>query len=197
MGSDDRENAFENCEPVSYSMDNLLCKQSMYSSSILTPVTNAVVLDQSDDPSEDLIENNNISRPTRLHSENSRSSRKSFSTSDLTKQVNDFNINDKRQEISAYDMITSNDSKDDSNAKVAAEYSLSMPALYREHTIHEESISVPYLSPIVLQKELESLIENHGSDIFLDPAIVDNHGTVYWNLVYRLLFYFELITNKI
>ena len=199
LSSEERKIAFENSDSVSYSMDNLLCKQPMYSSSILTPVTNAVVLDHCEDPSEDLIEGNNITKPMRLSSANSRSSRKSFSTSDLTKQVNDFDINDKPQGITAYDMIASNEcsnSKDDNNVKIAGEYSVSMPALYREHTIREESISVPYLSPIVLQKELESLIENHGSDIFLDPAVVDNHGTVYWNLVYRLLIYSELITHR-
>ncbi|KAF5895051.1 C-myc promoter-binding protein isoform X1, partial [Clarias magur] len=45
-------------------------------------------------------------------------------------------------------------------------------------------ITVPYLSPLVLWKELESLLENEGEHVISSPAIVDHHPIVFWNLVW-------------
>ncbi|KAB5574891.1 hypothetical protein PHYPO_G00214330 [Pangasianodon hypophthalmus] len=47
-----------------------------------------------------------------------------------------------------------------------------------------EPITVPYLSPLVLWKELESLLENEGEQVISSPAIVDHHPIVFWNLVW-------------
>ncbi|TSX16999.1 C-myc promoter-binding protein [Bagarius yarrelli] len=47
-----------------------------------------------------------------------------------------------------------------------------------------EPITVPYLSPLVLWKELESLLENEGEQIISSPVIVDHHPIVFWNLVW-------------
>lgn len=48
---------------------------------------------------------------------------------------------------------------------------------------HPEPVTVQYLSPLVLWKELESLIENEGSDIICCSSVVDKHPIIYWNLV--------------
>uniref|UniRef100_A0AAY4D9H6 DENN/MADD domain containing 4A n=1 Tax=Denticeps clupeoides TaxID=299321 RepID=A0AAY4D9H6_9TELE len=53
----------------------------------------------------------------------------------------------------------------------------------------EELVTVPYLSPLVLWKELESLLENEGHQALSSAAIVDHHPIVFWNLVW----YFRLL----
>uniref|UniRef100_A0A8C2CXK5 DENN/MADD domain containing 4A n=1 Tax=Cyprinus carpio TaxID=7962 RepID=A0A8C2CXK5_CYPCA len=45
-------------------------------------------------------------------------------------------------------------------------------------------VTVPYLSPLVLWKELESLLENEGDLAISSAAIVDHHPIVFWNLVW-------------
>ncbi|XP_065316469.1 C-myc promoter-binding protein-like isoform X4 [Gordionus sp. m RMFG-2023] len=43
----------------------------------------------------------------------------------------------------------------------------------------------PYLSPLVLQKELENILEHEGNEeCLLDPSFVDHHACVYWNLLW-------------
>ncbi|XP_026086364.1 C-myc promoter-binding protein-like isoform X1 [Carassius auratus] len=49
---------------------------------------------------------------------------------------------------------------------------------------HPEPVTVPYLSPLVLWKELESLLENEGDQAISSAAIVDHHPIVFWNLVW-------------
>ncbi|XP_075763399.1 LOW QUALITY PROTEIN: DENN domain-containing protein 4B [Pelodiscus sinensis] len=41
-----------------------------------------------------------------------------------------------------------------------------------------------YLSPLVLRKELESLLEHEGSEFLAQPELVDSHPIIYWNLVW-------------
>uniref|UniRef100_A0A671SF14 C-myc promoter-binding protein-like n=1 Tax=Sinocyclocheilus anshuiensis TaxID=1608454 RepID=A0A671SF14_9TELE len=48
----------------------------------------------------------------------------------------------------------------------------------------QEPVTVPYLSPLVLWKELESLLENEGDQAISSAAIVDHHPIVFWNLVW-------------
>uniref|UniRef100_A0A3Q3JCF6 UDENN domain-containing protein n=1 Tax=Monopterus albus TaxID=43700 RepID=A0A3Q3JCF6_MONAL len=45
-------------------------------------------------------------------------------------------------------------------------------------------VTVPYLSPLVLWKELESLLVNEGDQAISSPSIVDQHPIVFWNLVW-------------
>lgn len=45
-------------------------------------------------------------------------------------------------------------------------------------------MTVPYLSPLVLWKELESLLENEGEAVLAEAGVVDQHPIVYWNLVW-------------
>ncbi|XP_062402696.1 C-myc promoter-binding protein [Sardina pilchardus] len=47
-----------------------------------------------------------------------------------------------------------------------------------------ERVCVPYLSPLVLWKELESLLENEGDQALCSAAVVDQHPIVFWNLVW-------------
>ncbi|XP_068597955.1 C-myc promoter-binding protein-like [Brachionichthys hirsutus] len=47
-----------------------------------------------------------------------------------------------------------------------------------------EPVTVPYLSPLVLWKELESLLENEGDPAITGAGLVDQHPIVYWNLVW-------------
>ncbi|XP_063053497.1 C-myc promoter-binding protein isoform X2 [Engraulis encrasicolus] len=47
-----------------------------------------------------------------------------------------------------------------------------------------EPVRVPYLSPLVLWKELESLLENEGEAALSSASVVDHHPIVYWNLVW-------------
>ena len=44
-------------------------------------------------------------------------------------------------------------------------------------------ISVPYLSPLVLRRELESILEQEGDVCLTQPNFVDQHSIIYWNMV--------------
>lgn len=45
-------------------------------------------------------------------------------------------------------------------------------------------MTVPYLSPLVLWKELESLLVNEGDQALSSATVVDQHPIVFWNLVW-------------
>ncbi|XP_030250501.1 DENN domain-containing protein 4B-like [Sparus aurata] len=45
-------------------------------------------------------------------------------------------------------------------------------------------VTVAYLSPLVLRKELESLLENEGEAVLAQPQFLENHSIIYWNLVW-------------
>ncbi|KAM6910015.1 DENN domain-containing protein 4B [Xenentodon cancila] len=45
-------------------------------------------------------------------------------------------------------------------------------------------VAVAYLSPLVLRKELESLLDNEGEAVLAQPQFLDNHSIIYWNLVW-------------
>ncbi|XP_027525320.1 DENN domain-containing protein 4B-like [Corapipo altera] len=47
-----------------------------------------------------------------------------------------------------------------------------------------ERVAFAYLSPLVLRKELESLMENEGGELLAQPELVDSHPIIYWNLVW-------------
>uniref|UniRef100_A0A670Z306 DENN domain containing 4B n=1 Tax=Pseudonaja textilis TaxID=8673 RepID=A0A670Z306_PSETE len=49
---------------------------------------------------------------------------------------------------------------------------------------HVEQLAFAYLSPLVLRKELETLLENEGAVFLSQPELVDNHPIIYWNLVW-------------
>ncbi|XP_055327557.1 DENN domain-containing protein 4C-like [Paramacrobiotus metropolitanus] len=47
-----------------------------------------------------------------------------------------------------------------------------------------QAITVPYLSPLVMRKELETLMANEGDTCLLDPDFVKSHDIIYWNLLW-------------
>lgn len=47
-----------------------------------------------------------------------------------------------------------------------------------------DPLSVPYLSPLVLRKELESILHRDGYSCLTRSRFVDDHPIVYWNLVW-------------
>lgn len=54
----------------------------------------------------------------------------------------------------------------------------------REAVSAPAPVTVPYLSPLVLWKELESLLVNEGDQAISSPSVVDQHPIVFWNLVW-------------
>ncbi|KAM3873619.1 DENN domain-containing protein 4B [Diretmus argenteus] len=48
-------------------------------------------------------------------------------------------------------------------------------------------VTVAYLSPLVLRKELESLLENEGEAVLAQAQFLDSHSIIFWNL----LWYFQ------
>ena len=53
----------------------------------------------------------------------------------------------------------------------------------------QQSFTIPYLSPIVLRKELESVFESSGDNCPANSSFVDEHPIIFWNL----LWYFNRI----
>ncbi|XP_033465563.2 DENN domain-containing protein 4C isoform X1 [Epinephelus lanceolatus] len=45
-------------------------------------------------------------------------------------------------------------------------------------------VSVPYLSPLVLRKELETLLENEGDQVIYTHKFLNQHPIIFWNLVW-------------
>ncbi|KAM3938347.1 DENN domain-containing protein 4C isoform 2-T2 [Leptodactylus fuscus] len=45
-------------------------------------------------------------------------------------------------------------------------------------------VSVPYLSSLVLRKELESLLENEGEQVIHTSTFINQHPIIFWNLVW-------------
>ena len=44
-------------------------------------------------------------------------------------------------------------------------------------------VKIPYLSPLVLRKELEHVLESEGDTALSHSNFVDDHAIIYWNLV--------------
>ncbi|XP_036743921.1 DENN domain-containing protein 4C isoform X3 [Manis pentadactyla] len=45
-------------------------------------------------------------------------------------------------------------------------------------------VSVPYLSPLVLRKELESLLGNEGDQVIHTSSFINQHPIIFWNLIW-------------
>uniref|UniRef100_A0A674E9F2 DENN domain containing 4B n=1 Tax=Salmo trutta TaxID=8032 RepID=A0A674E9F2_SALTR len=45
-------------------------------------------------------------------------------------------------------------------------------------------VTVAYLSPLVLRKELESLLENEGEAVLAQGQLLDSHSIIFWNMVW-------------
>lgn len=53
-----------------------------------------------------------------------------------------------------------------------------------------EPVTVPYLNPLVLRKEIESILDNEGDGALNKSSFVDEHPIIYWNLVKPATQYF-------
>lgn len=47
-----------------------------------------------------------------------------------------------------------------------------------------DTLSVPYLNPLVLRKELENILSQEGDAVLTKSSFVDEHPIIYWNLVW-------------
>lgn len=47
-----------------------------------------------------------------------------------------------------------------------------------------DNLSVPYLNPLVLRKELENILSQEGDVSLSSPSFIDEHPIIYWNLVW-------------
>ncbi|KAK8730982.1 hypothetical protein OTU49_007734, partial [Cherax quadricarinatus] len=54
----------------------------------------------------------------------------------------------------------------------------------QKNGVHCEPITVPYLSPLVLRKELETVLGHEGDTCLTDAAFTDHHPILYWNLLW-------------
>ncbi|XP_037531719.1 DENN domain-containing protein 4C [Nematolebias whitei] len=50
--------------------------------------------------------------------------------------------------------------------------------------VNPKPVSVPYLSPLVLRKELETLLENEGDQVIYTHKFLSQHPIIFWNLVW-------------
>ena len=56
----------------------------------------------------------------------------------------------------------------------------------RKKSITIEPISVPYLSPLVLRKEIETILDQEGDLCLSKAEFLDEHPIIFWNMVQLL-----------
>lgn len=54
----------------------------------------------------------------------------------------------------------------------------------KEQIVLPENLTVPYLNPLVLRKELENILAEEGDMSLRKSSFVDEHPIIYWNLVW-------------
>jgi len=59
-----------------------------------------------------------------------------------------------------------------------------------------DTITVPYLNPLVLRKELESILVAEGDISLTHSKFVDEHPIIYWNLVNNFMNILSLKLNN-
>lgn len=67
----------------------------------------------------------------------------------------------------------------------------SVPEVVTNHKSEEdpvtlELITVPYLNPLVLRKELENILHAEGDVCLTRPCFVDEHPIIFWNMVWAM-----------
>lgn len=50
--------------------------------------------------------------------------------------------------------------------------------------IVEKPFTVPYLSPLVLRKEVENVLENEGDFCSTKSSFINDHPIIFWNLIW-------------
>lgn len=61
-----------------------------------------------------------------------------------------------------------------------------MPEECHGDTKMADTVSVPYLNPLVLRKELENILAQEGDGSLLLASFIDEHPIIYWNLVWLM-----------
>lgn len=56
--------------------------------------------------------------------------------------------------------------------------------LKEQMKVTTESLSIPYLNPLVLRKELENILTEEGDLCLRKSSFVDEHPIIYWNLAW-------------
>lgn len=49
-----------------------------------------------------------------------------------------------------------------------------------------DNLSVPYLNPLVLRKELENILTQEGDGSLAQADFIEEHPIIYWNLVWLM-----------
>ncbi|XP_078390150.1 DENN domain-containing protein 4B-like, partial [Cetorhinus maximus] len=76
-------------------------------------------------------------------------------------------------------------SEDETEADYLGKWSSTLSWLgSRRGELGPERVTVAYVSPLVLRKELESLMENEGDTVLSQAEFVDKHPIIFWNLVW-------------
>ncbi|KAM9860948.1 C-myc promoter-binding protein-like [Aulostomus maculatus] len=118
-------------------------------------------------------------RSTRPHGINIPSERRQSGTSTggpMARSVSAFGPLDEASQLNCYMPIS---------GSLPSRLNETTDPLSMEWRLHNpEPVTVPYLSPLVLWKELESLLENEGDPVITEADMVDHHPIIYWNLVW-------------
>ncbi|CDQ67520.1 unnamed protein product [Oncorhynchus mykiss] len=72
---------------------------------------------------------------------------------------------------------------EDSSSETSS-YSESSSATMGSSVGGSPQVTVAYLSPLVLRKELESLLENEGEAVLSQGQLLDSHSIIFWNMVW-------------
>uniref|UniRef100_A0A674E8V7 DENN domain containing 4B n=1 Tax=Salmo trutta TaxID=8032 RepID=A0A674E8V7_SALTR len=72
---------------------------------------------------------------------------------------------------------------EDSSSETSS-YSESSSATMGSSVGGSPQVTVAYLSPLVLRKELESLLENEGEAVLAQGQLLDSHSIIFWNMVW-------------
>ncbi|KPU75492.1 uncharacterized protein Dana_GF22300, isoform B [Drosophila ananassae] len=56
----------------------------------------------------------------------------------------------------------------------------------KEQPAKRSSVTVPYLNPLVLRKELENILTQEGDAALIKPEFVEEHPIIYWNLLWLM-----------
>jgi len=78
--------------------------------------------------------------------------------------------------------VSSNTSSNCDNTQTASN---EIPHPLETHPpVKHKPITVPYISPLVLRRELESVLEKEGDACLTNASCPDLHPIIYWNLIY-------------
>ncbi|XP_062558911.1 DENN domain-containing protein Crag isoform X2 [Armigeres subalbatus] len=67
---------------------------------------------------------------------------------------------------------------------ISEEHRSNQSAIAKQQQQQADVISVPYLNPLVLRKELENILSQEGDLALSKPSFVEEHPIIYWNLVW-------------